>query len=164
MPNTPRTNSKLKVDNRNSALLGDADAAIIGGGVVGCAVARRLALAGISVILLEKSADILDGASKGNSAILHTGFDAPEGSLELACIRSGYSEYLKIRESLNLPLLKTGALVAAWTSEEEERFPNILAKARNNGIDDLQLLSRQEVLVKEPAISANIRADRKSVV
>ena len=158
MPNTPRTNSKLKVDNRNSALLGDADAAIIGGGVVGCAVARRLALAGISVILLEKSADILDGASKGNSAILHTGFDAPEGSLELACIRSGYSEYLKIRESLNLPLLKTGALVAAWTSEEEERFPNILAKARNNGIDDLQLLSRQEVLVKEPAISANIRA------
>ena len=158
MPKSPRTNSKLKVDNRNSALLGDADAAIIGGGVVGCAVARRLALAGISVILLEKSADILDGASKGNSAILHTGFDAPEGSLELACIRSGYSEYLKIRESLNLPLLKTGALVAAWIPEEEERFPEILEKARNNGIDDLRQLSRQEILAMEPDISENIRA------
>ncbi len=121
--------------------------------MVGCAVARRLSLAGISVVLLEKASDILDGASKGNSAILHTGFDAPEGSLELACIRSGYREYLEIRESLNLPLLKTGALVAAWIPEEEERFPEILEKARNNGIEDLSKLRRQEILVMEPDIS-----------
>ena len=158
MSNSLKTKSTVKVDNSKSSLLGVADTAIIGGGVVGCAVARRLSLAGISVVLLEKASDILDGASKGNSAILHTGFDAPEGSLELACIRSGYREYLEIRESLNLPLLKTGALVAAWTPEEEERFPEILEKAHNNGIDDLRQLSRQEILVMEPDISENIRA------
>ena len=53
------------------------DITIIGGGVVGCATARAFTLAGAKVLLLEKGPDILDGASKANSAILHTGFDAP---------------------------------------------------------------------------------------
>ena len=52
------------------------DVAVVGAGVVGCAVARRLTLDGASVVIIEKSLDVLDGASKGNSAILHTGFDA----------------------------------------------------------------------------------------
>ena len=158
MSNSLKTKSTKKVDNQKCPLLGDTDAAIIGGGVVGCAVARRLALAGISVILLEKASDILDGASKGNSAILHTGFDAPEGSLELECVRNGYIEYLKIRKSLNLPLLKTGALIAAWTPDEEERLPEILEKGRSNGIEDLRQLSSPEILVMEPEISGKIRA------
>ncbi|MDC0224568.1 NAD(P)/FAD-dependent oxidoreductase [Deltaproteobacteria bacterium] len=158
MSNSLKTKSAKKVDNQKCSLLADTDAVIIGGGVVGCAVARRLALGGISVILLEKASDILDGASKGNSAILHTGFDAPEGSLELECVRNGYREYLKIRKSLNLPLLKTGALIAAWTQDEEERLPEILEKAVNNGIEDLRQLSRPEILVMEPNISEKIRA------
>ena len=79
----------------NHALLAEVDVAVIGGGIVGCAVARKLALEGVTIVLLEKSADILAGASKGNSAILHTGFDAPENSLELECVRNGYEEYLE---------------------------------------------------------------------
>jgi len=76
------------------------DIAIIGGGIVGCAVARRMTLAGAKVILIEKSPDILAGASKGNSAILHTAFDAPEKILELQCMQAGYAEYLDIHESM----------------------------------------------------------------
>ena len=142
----------------NNSLLADADVAIIGGGVVGCAVARRMALEGASTVLVEKGADILGGASKGNSAILHTGFDTPEGSLELECVRNGYDEYLEIRKSLNLPVLKSGALIAAWTAEEEERSAGILEKANHNGIEDMRLLSRSEVLKLEPNLSGNIRA------
>ena len=67
------------------------DVVVIGAGVVGCAIARRFALDGARVLVLEKAADILDGASKGNSAILHTGFDAPVGSLEQACLAAGYA-------------------------------------------------------------------------
>src|SRR6185295_10622687 len=63
-------------------------AVIIGGGVVGCAIFRRLAMAGLEPVLVEAATDILDGASKGNSALLHTGFDAPEGSIELTCIQA----------------------------------------------------------------------------
>ncbi|HIP83411.1 MAG TPA: FAD/NAD(P)-binding oxidoreductase [Desulfocapsa sulfexigens] len=142
----------------SNSLLADVDIAIVGGGVVGCAVARRMSLEGASVVLIEKAADILDGASKGNSAILHTGFDAPVGTLEWECVQKGYDEYLSIRESLNLPLLKSGALVAAWTREEEEKFSNIIKKGFENGVKDLQLLSRSEALSLEPNLSGDIRA------
>ena len=99
------------------------DVAVIGGGVVGCAVARRLTLQGARVVVLEKAADVLDGASKGNSAILHTGFDAPSGSLEQKCIVRGYAEYLDLAATLGLPLLKSGAMVLAWDDDQAALLP-----------------------------------------
>ena len=65
------------------------DIAVIGCGVVGLAILRRFAMAGLKCVALEKSADILSGASKGNSALLHTGFDAPPKSIELRCMQAG---------------------------------------------------------------------------
>jgi len=73
-------------------------------------------------VLLERGADILSGASKGNSAMLHTGFDAPPGSLELACIQAGHAEYLAIRESLGLPVLETGGLMVAWNEKNSGAY------------------------------------------
>ncbi len=143
--------------NGNSPIA-SGDVAIIGGGVVGCAVARRLALAGASVILLEKASDILDGASKGNSAILHTGFDAPPGSLEWQCVQAGHREYLEIHESLGLPLLKTGALVVAWTEEEEQRLSEVLEKGLSNNVPDLRMLKPEEILELEPNLDHSVRA------
>jgi len=143
---------------KNSSFLADVDVAIIGGGVVGCAVSRRMSLEGASVVLIEKAADILDGASKGNSAILHTGFDAPVGSLEWECVQKGYNEYLDIHKSLNLPLMKTGALITAWTEEEESHFQEIIKKGSDNNINDLRILSKSEALRLEPNLSKNIRA------
>jgi len=144
--------------SKTPSLLAKADIAIIGGGIVGCAVARRLALAGASIVLVEKAADILDGASKGNSAILHTGFDAPVGSLEHECIQNGYDEYLSIRESMNLPLLKSGAMVAAWSEEEEAKLQGILEKGHKNGVEDIHLISQAEALKLEPNLADHIRA------
>ena len=102
------------------------DVAVIGAGVVGCALARAFTLAGARVVVLEKAVDVLDGASKANSAILHTGFDAPEGSLELACIREGYALYHEVRERLGLPMVKAGAMVLAWTEEEVAGLPALM--------------------------------------
>ena len=65
------------------------DVAVIGAGVVGCAIARRFALDGARVVVLEKAADVLDGASKGNSAILHTGFDKIVAGFHL---KAGHTE------------------------------------------------------------------------
>jgi glycerol-3-phosphate dehydrogenase len=129
------------------------DIAIIGGGVVGLAILRRFAMAGLSCVLLEKGADILSGASKGNSALLHTGFDAPSKSLELQCMKAGYAEYLDIRQKLNLPLLETGALVAAWTQDNLSSLQNIVAKAHANGVGDVKLLSQTELRIREHQLS-----------
>ena len=116
------------------------DIAIVGAGVVGCAIARHLTLAGASVLVLEKAQDVLDGASKGNSAILHTGFDAPANSLEQHCLARGYAEFLKIADELGLPILKTGALVLAWTEAELAQLPALVKKAHQNGVNDVAIL------------------------
>ncbi len=134
------------------------DVAIIGGGVVGCAMARRFTLEGARVALLEKAGDILDGASKANSAILHTGFDAPPDSLELACIQAGYREYLEIHESMGLPLERTGAYVVAWTAEQEAALPEILRKAHDNGVSDAVPVDAASLRAAEPHLSAQARA------
>lgn len=133
------------------------DVAVIGGGVVGCAIARRFTLQGARTILLEKSSDILSGASKGNSAILHTGFDAPPGSLELQCIKDGHTEYCAIRNNLNLPLLETGALVVAWTDDQLASLSGITDQAHTNGILNAVLISTEDVYRREPALGDGVR-------
>ena len=134
------------------------DVAVIGAGVVGAALARAFTLAGARVVVLEKAVDVLDGASKGNSAILHTGFDAPEGSVELACIREGYALYHEIRERLGLPLVRAGAMVLAWTEEEEAGLPALIDQALSNGVTDVHPLTGAEARALEPALSSSVRS------
>jgi glycerol-3-phosphate dehydrogenase len=134
------------------------DAILIGGGVVGCAVLRALALDGHHVALLERSADILDGASKGNSAILHTGFDAPSGSLEQRLMQEGRRQYLAIRDGLNLPLLETDAVLAAWSTEEAARLPAILQQAHANGVGGVRPLPLEEARSLHPHLGPGLVA------
>lgn len=134
------------------------DVAVIGGGVVGLAILRRLAMAGLKCLLLEKGADILSGASKGNSALLHTGFDCDPKSLEAKCVKAGYEEYLAIREKLNLPVLETSGLIVAWTEQELAEMPSILAKAHANGLADARLLSQIELRIREPQLAKSALA------
>ena len=110
-------------------------------------------MAGLEPIMIEAAADILDGASKGNSALLHTGFDAPEGSVELSCIQSGYREYLAIKDKLNLPLVESGALVVAWDEEQLAKLPAIVAKAHRNGVADVAQIDRNALRKREPSLS-----------
>lgn len=130
-----------------------ADVLVIGAGVVGCATARRFALAGARVILLEKGADILSGASKANSAILHTAFDAPTGSLESRCMQAGYAEYMEIKDRFNLPLIETGAIVVAWTEQERAALDGIEAQAHANGVTDVSRLAPAAIRSREPHLS-----------
>lgn len=132
------------------------DVAVIGAGVVGCALARRFTLEGARVVVVEKALDILDGASKANSAILHTGFDAPPGTLEAECIAAGHAEYREIRERLGLPLIDCGALVVAWSVAERERLPDLIDKAARNGIEPLDLLSPARLRALEPGLGKNV--------
>jgi len=134
------------------------DVAVIGGGVVGCAMARRFTLEGARVVLVERGTDILSGASKGNSAILHTGFDAPPGSVELACMQEGYREYLEIHRRMNLPLLETGALVVAWSEEDLARLDAIVSQAHANGVTDVMRIDGRELQAREPALARSALA------
>lgn len=129
------------------------DVAVVGGGVVGCAVARRFVLEGARTVLIERGSDILCGASKGNSALLHTGFDAQPNTVELACVQAGRAEFLSIREQLNLPLLETGAIMVAWTESEQARLPEIVAQAHANGVREVRSIDAAEIYRREPRLA-----------
>ncbi|PTV74428.1 NAD(P)/FAD-dependent oxidoreductase [Agrobacterium pusense] len=134
------------------------DVAVIGAGVVGCAVARRFALAGAKVVVIEKGPDILSGASKANSAILHTGFDAPEGSLELELVKAGRAEYLSIHGRMGLSIVETGALVCAWNPGEAEKLQGIAEQGRRNGIAGLELRTAEQAREAMPGLSGHLVA------
>jgi glycerol-3-phosphate dehydrogenase len=153
MSSRPSDGTRLASHGAASLTIEPADVAIIGAGVVGCAIARALALEGLSVVLIERGRDILSGASKANSAILHTGFDAPTGSVELRAMQAGYDEYLAIHESLNLPLWKTGAHVVAWTEAEVAKLDGIVEKAQANGVADVVRVEVAELSRREPALA-----------
>lgn len=133
------------------------DVAVIGAGVVGCAVARRFVLDGARVVIIEKAAEVLDGASKANSAILHSGFDAPTNSLEQKCIAAGYQEYLDIHKGLGLPILKSGAMVLAWNGDQLGKLDELIAKAHSNGVLDVARLSHNKILEREPQLSPKVK-------
>ena len=134
------------------------DVVVVGAGVVGCAVARRFALEGARTLIVEKAADILDGASKGNSAILHTGFDAPVGSLEQQCVAEGHRQYLELRDELGMPVLETGAMVLAWTDEQAAALDGLTQQALANGVEDVIPMDRGEILNREPNIAPTVVA------
>jgi len=110
---------------------GKFDVAIIGAGVVGCAAARRFALAGARVIVIEKGPDLLSGASKANSAILHTGFDAPPESLEWQLVRAGREKSVAATKTYTgqmlMMYLLAYALGGAVRIADLERIPGVVS-------------------------------------
>ena len=137
------------------------DVAIIGAGVVGCAIARSFAIRGWSTLVVEKAADILEGASKGNSALLHNGFDEPPESLERKVVQAGHHLYRRIHHRMNLPLVETGALVVAWSQEEVASLNGIRDLAIENGIAGATIIGADELAEREPHLS---RAARGALV
>jgi glycerol-3-phosphate dehydrogenase len=129
------------------------DVAIVGAGVVGCAIAMELSKCSARTILLEARSDIGAGTSKANSAILHTGFDAIPGSLESELVRLGYRRFHEYSESFGLPIGKFGALVVAWDRQQAENLPGIIEKARQNGVSDITSVDREELRRLEPHLS-----------
>ena len=129
------------------------DVAIIGAGVVGCAIARSFAVRGWStLVVLEKAADILEGASKGNSALLHTGYDEPEGSEERADAAARASPSTAgIHARMNLPLVETGALVVAWSDRGRcASSPRSATSPDRNGTTDARIVAADELFEREP--------------
>jgi glycerol-3-phosphate dehydrogenase len=146
----------LTSDRMDALPGGPFDIAVIGAGVVGCAVFRDFALAGLRVALIERGADILSGASKANSALLHTGFDAIPGTLEAACVRAGHARYTALHRQLGLPLLETGAIVVAWSATDLAALPGIVAQAHANGVADVRQIDAAEVRSREPHLAPDL--------
>jgi glycerol-3-phosphate dehydrogenase len=106
------------------------DAVVIGCGVVGVAVGRALALAGLSVLIVEKEAAPFGGASGNNSGIVCTGFDAPRQGLERRCLRLGREELLGVGKRGLDPRVfdPRGAIIADFGASEHPLAPPSLSE------------------------------------
>ncbi len=122
------------------------DVAIIGGGVVGTAIARELAGYQLRCVLLEAADDVGTGTSKANTAILHTGFDATPGSLESRLVARGSALLRDYAQRTGIAVERTGALLVAWTREQAGSLDAIAGKSRANGYTSIRSVSESERL------------------
>ncbi|MBQ3789670.1 MAG: FAD-dependent oxidoreductase, partial [Lachnospiraceae bacterium] len=134
------------------------DVIIIGGGAVGCAVARELSAWDLDVLLLEKEEDVCSGTSKANSAIVHAGFDAKEGSLKARFNVEGSRRMPLLAKELDFAYRKNGALVLCFSEEERDKVQELYDRGISNGLspDDLEILSGEEVRRLEPALTDEV--------
>ena len=133
-----------------SSTPGVSDVLVVGGGMVGCAIARALAGTNLSVTLLEARDDVGDGTSKANTALLHTGFDANPGTLESRLVARGYGLLGAYAEQTGIPVERTGALLVAWTDEERDALPGLRDKAERNGYHQCEIVTADDVYRRVP--------------
>lgn len=128
------------------------DVVVVGAGIVGSAIARALAGTHLSVTLVEARNDVGDGTSKANTALLHTGFDAPPGTLESRLVARGYALLSDYAAQTGIPVEHTGALLVAWTDEERDALPGLKDKAERNGYTACEIVDAAEVYRRVPEL------------
>ena len=129
------------------------DVAVIGGGVTGGMIARKLSEYNLKTVILEKENDVVTGATKANSAIVHAGFDAKEGSLKAKLNVKGSEMMEKVASELGVKYKRNGSLVVGYNDEDIKTLNELLERGKKNGVKDLKILSAAEVKEIEPAIS-----------
>lgn len=128
------------------------DAVVVGAGVVGLAVARRLALAGLETIVLEAEGLIGSETSSRNSEVIHAGIYYPTGSLRAELCVAGNKALYAYCDSHGVPYSRMGKLIVATTEAEVAGLKGLQAKAVANGVHDLTWLTPEEVKPLEPEV------------
>ena len=129
------------------------DCVVIGAGVVGLACARELAMAGREVIILEQADAIGTETSSRHSEVIHAGIYYEPGSLKAKfCVEGKLKMYAYLRER-GIPFNQLGKLIVATTEEQISSLYQIQDRAEKNGVNDLEILSHNEAIAREPELN-----------
>ena len=134
------------------------DVVIIGAGVSGSASARELSRYKLNACVIEKTEDVCSGTSKANSGIVHAGFDAPEGSLMAKLNVEGNLMMEELSKELDFPFKKNGSLVICLSEEDMPKLKELYDRGIRNGVKELKILNKEEVLELEPNITDDVYA------
>lgn len=127
------------------------DVLIIGGGVVGCAVAREFSRYQLKIALLEKNLDVCTETSARNTGVLHGGFIYKPGSLKAQCCVEGNKEFDQVAQELEVPFKRTGKVVVGFTEAERQRLLKYKAIGEQNGTPGLELIDKKRLQEMAPA-------------
>jgi len=147
-----------------------ADVVIVGGGVIGCCIARELSRYTLNVVVVEKESDVACGTSKANNGMVHTGIGEKMGTLKQRLCVEGHRHFERLCQELAVPYLQQGLYIALTTASFEAlKIPQfiargigkrlipaiILRRAKKLGLP-MRKVSRKEILDAEPHLTTNL--------
>jgi L-2-hydroxyglutarate oxidase LhgO len=136
-----------------------ANVLIIGGGVIGCAIAREVSQQWQDVFLVEQFPKLGMATSTRNSGVIHSGIYYPKGSLKARhCVEGNRLSY-EFCVKHNVPYRKTGKLVVAANPSEEHELEALVQRGRDNGVENLTIVGPQEIRAREPHIRGTAALD-----
>ncbi|MGL5053293.1 MAG: NAD(P)/FAD-dependent oxidoreductase [Cetobacterium sp.] len=128
------------------------DVLIIGAGIVGTGIARELSKYKLKVAVLEKDTDVSNETTKANSAIVHGGYDAKEGSLMAKLNVLGNSLYEDLCKELSVPFKRNGSLVLAFNEEEASHLKVLYNRGIINEVPGLSIINQEQLRKIEPNV------------
>ncbi|MDR2656160.1 MAG: NAD(P)/FAD-dependent oxidoreductase [Oscillospiraceae bacterium] len=134
------------------------DAAIIGCGITGAALAFELSRYKLKILILEKENDVSQGASKANSGIIHAGYDPMPGTKMAALNVEGARLAEELCQNLDVEYKKCGSLVLAFSAEEEKTLELLYNQGVENGVPELEIIRGEAIRKLEPNVSGKATA------
>ena len=132
------------------------DIIVIGAGVVGCSIARELSKYNLDVLVVEKNSDVSEGISKGNSGIVHAGYNEKIGTLKAKLNIEGNKSFDDLSRDLQFPFKRNGAFILAFSDEEMKTLESLKENGEKLGVEGLEILTREEALNIEPNLNKEI--------
>lgn len=132
------------------------DIIVIGAGVVGCSIARELSKYNLDVLVVEKNSDVSEGISKGNSGIVHAGYNEKIGTLKAKLNIEGNKIFDDLSRDLQFPFKRNGAFILAFKDEEMKALESLKENGEKLGVEGLEILTREEALNIEPNLNKKI--------
>lgn len=132
------------------------DIIVIGAGVVGCSIARELSKYNLDVLVVEKNSDVSEGVSKGNSGIVHAGYNEKIGTLKAKLNIEGNKIFDDLSRDLQFPFKRNGAFILAFSDEEMKTLESLKENGEKLGVEGLEILTREEALNIEPNLNKKI--------
>lgn len=134
----------------------DYDVLVLGGGIIGCAVAYELSKYNLNIALIEKDYDIADDVSFISSAIVYDGVEC-EDTLMSRLEIMGSQMFEELTSKFNVPFKRTGSIIIATNEEEENLVDKLYERGIKRGINDIALLSGKYVYELEPNLNINVK-------
>jgi glycerol-3-phosphate dehydrogenase len=126
--------------------------AIIGGGIIGSAIARELSKFNLDIIVFEKESDVASSSSKANSGVIHSGINSPPKSLKARFCVEGNRLFETIANDLSVPIKWTGKYVIAKNDLEIKELVKLKKIGIENNVKGLRLIEAEDVKIKEPNV------------
>lgn len=134
------------------------DAAVIGGGLLGCFAARNLCRWNLTAVLIEAEEDVCKGITRANAAIVYAGYDNRVGSRKAAMTLRGNAGFHRLCQDLEVPFSRCGSLMVSFTPEGDQALQKKFQAGRGCGVPGLQLICGSQAREMEPMLAQGITA------